>query len=53
MDNECEKNSTVKNLEDHEIVNLVSNILETNLENSKSPEAKVDGYQNICPYIGD
>lgn len=45
MHNECVENSTVECLEDHEIVDDVSNDLEPNSENSKSPEA------NICPIV--
>lgn len=45
MDNECVENSNVECLEDHEIVDDVSNDLEPNSENSKSPEA------NICPIV--
>ncbi|AES59479.2 FAR1 DNA-binding domain protein [Medicago truncatula] len=45
MDNKCVENSTIECLEDHEIVDDVSNDLEPNSENSKSSEA------NICPIV--
>jgi hypothetical protein len=44
MDNECTGNSTVESLEDHEIVDHVSNDLEPNLENSNSHETNILSY---------
>ncbi|RHN72567.1 hypothetical protein MtrunA17_Chr2g0289081 [Medicago truncatula] len=46
MDNECTGNSAVESLEDHEIVDHVSNDLEPNLENSNSHETNT-----ICPIV--
>ncbi|CAJ2631531.1 unnamed protein product [Trifolium pratense] len=46
------KNSTFESLEDHEMVDLVSNDVETTLENSKSNEAKVEEHLDACPTAG-
>ncbi|CAJ2665909.1 unnamed protein product [Trifolium pratense] len=46
------ENSTFESLEDHEMVDLVSNDVETTLENSKSNEAKVEEHLDACPTAG-
>ncbi|GAU46806.1 hypothetical protein TSUD_190630 [Trifolium subterraneum] len=44
--------STFESLEEHEMVDLVSNDFETNLENFKSNEATVDEHLDACPSAG-